>query len=634
MSMFGNGRKTIGVVIFNTSGEFQNEICVGMEKRSKELGYNLAIYASYGCYGENPKYHEGELAMFDLPDYENLDGLILVLDTLDDEEIRMRIVAKIKARVKCPVVSLRKPVPGFHNILIDEANTMEPVIRHVIEDHGKKDIAFMTGFEGRFDAELRLECFRKIMEEHGYPVGEHRYFYGDFWKGKGKDACDWFAQDGKYPEAILCANDHMALAVIDELVSRGIQVPDDVLVTGYDGVSEGEIHSPSLTTVNVDFTDMAYRAVDIIHRNQDVNVPADEYVSSHIIPRRSCGCRSNQDINTIQRRCQMHRQSSLKENLEMQFSFLSIAFAGCDDMDQISDIMGRYIYNLEGVENYFLCLRDDLESGKDIMVGFTDKMHARVILQNRGNQGVVDYIFDKNELLPKEFMTEEPQCYYFYPIHFLDRVFGYEALNFAYLQGTAESYSRWTISVSNGIEGILEQKKMNDLINELENMYIQDVLTGLYNRRGFEKYARMQFSKARAKETMICVIGIDMDGLKPINDIYGHHEGDSALRAVGYAIQEAAQLGQIAARIGGDEYEVIFPCDNEEEVIKWCETFEQSLENFNQKSLKPYNVYASWGYKVGVPKANDTIESYMNESDDIMYHNKVINKTKRNEALR
>lgn len=62
--------------------------------------------------------------------------------------------------------------------------------------------------------------------------------------------------------------------------------------------------------------------------------------------------------------------------------------------------------------------------------------------------------------------------------------------------------------------------------------------------------------------------------------------------------------------------------------------FERSLANYNKKSHKPYEVYASLGYKMGIPGAGDTLESYMRESDDIMYHNKVANKMKRNQTLR
>lgn len=632
--MFSNGRKTIGLFLFNPHEEFQSRISEKLHDKTKELGFNLAVFSSYGCYGQNPLFHKGEMEIMRLPLYEDFAGIILALDTIDKEEVRQIILDQVREKATCPVVSLRVHVEGVNNILMDENQVMEDVIRHVIEVHEKKNIAFMTGTKGRYDAQCRLECFQRIMAEYGYPVDEHQLFYGNFWKGPEKEACDWFFAEGRHPEAIICANDKMALMVIDELSSRGMTVPDDILVTGYDGIDEGEYNSPSLTTMRVDFYEMAMRALDLIVKHQDDNEVEDVYVSTELVLRESCGCEEYARNKAMELRCMNHKKMSDQENIEMQFSYMTIDFCELEELDTLHDVIRRYVYNIDGFQNYYIGFRDDIEDGRDVMEGYTDEMHIRVAFKNREDQGVVDYLYPRRELLPYELTGDEPQCYFFFPLHFLNLTFGYEAYNFGDVHSWNSSYVRWNVAISNAIENILEQRKMNHLLNELEHMYIQDVLTGLYNRRGFEKYARMQFSKARARGTLICVIGIDMDGLKPINDIYGHHEGDSALRAVGYAIQEAALPGQIGARIGGDEFEVIFPCESEEEVIQWCEIFEQSLKNFNRKSVKPYDVYASWGYKVGVPTANDTIESYMSESDDIMYKNKVINKTRRNQELR
>lgn len=632
--MFSNGRKTIGLFIFNTHGDFQSEICRGMAERAEQLGYNLAIFASYGNYGTNKDYYLGEMAIFDLPEYDKLSGIVLAFDTFNIPEAREQILENIRNYATCPVVSLREVLGGANNILVDEQHSIEGAIRHIIEVHGKKDIAFMTGFQGRYDAEARLSCFRKVMQEYGFPIGEHRVFYGDFWKNKGKEACDWFCTDGKYPEAIVCANDSMATAVIEELYERGIHVPEEIIVTGYDGVEEGMIFSPSLTSVYVDFREMAVQAVNLLDRHQEDDTLENIYISTRIVPRESCGCMERGAASTISQRCANHKKSTRQENLEMQFSFMSIDFSEVSSISMMHEVISRYIYNIKDFENYFICLRDDIEESGKQFRGYTENMHVRVGIKERLDMGEVDILFPKGALLPSETTGPLPQCYLFYPLHYQDSFFGYEAYSFLKNEGCGEAYVRWTIAVSNAIQNILAQKRMNDLIDELENMYVQDVLTGLYNRRGFEKYGRMQFSKARAKDNMVCVIGIDLDGLKPINDIYGHHEGDSALRAVAYAIQEAALYGQIGARIGGDEFEVIFPCSDESEVRRWVERFEQSLEHYNIKSNKPYDVHASWGWKIGVPTANDTIESYMNESDDDMYKNKVENKRKRNETLR
>lgn len=633
--MFSNGRKTIGLFIFNTHGEFQSKICQGMSERAEQLGYNLAIFASYGKYGINEDYFQGEMSIFELPRYDKLSGIVVAFDTFNNaDEARELILNNIKAHASCPVVSLREDVEGTSSVLIDDNYSMEGVIRHIIEGHGKKDLAFMTGIQGRHDAEARLACFRRIMEEYGYPVDEHRVYYGDFWKGKGKDACEWFFHDGKCPEAILCANDSMAMAVIDELYERGLRVPQDIIVTGYDGMEEGVVFSPALTSVAIDFKEMAFEAVNLIDRHQEDGQVENIYLSTHVVRRESCGCGDERYAITYSQRCMDHKRRARRENLEMQFSFMSIDFYKVPSIDKMHEVVSRYIYNIEDFKNYFICLRDDIESGKEVFHGYTDTMHVRLGIRDQGDMGSIDIPFERDLFLPAEFTGQEPQCYFFYPLHFQDNYFGYEAYSFHNNNRCGEAYVRWNISVSNAIQNILTQKKMNDLISELQNMYIQDVMTGLYNRRGFEQYARMQFAKARAEDSTVCVMGIDMDGLKPINDIYGHHEGDSALKAVGYAIQEAAMPGQIGARIGGDEFEVIFPCEGEEQVEKWVAVFERSLDNYNQKSKKPYDVHASLGYVVGVPEAGDSIEGYMKKSDNIMYRNKVENKRKRNEQLR
>ncbi|MCI9539226.1 MAG: GGDEF domain-containing protein [Eubacterium sp.] len=632
--MFSNGRKTIGLMIFNTYADFQSQICWGMAERAEQLGYNLAIISSYGSYGTYQEYYQGEMMIFDLPSYDEFAGIVVAFDTFNIPAARDRILEHIQEEADCPVVSLRERLVGVNNILIDEHHSMEGVIRHIVEEHGKKDIAFMTGHQGRFDAEARLRCFRKAMEKYELPVNDHRIFYGDFWREKGKEACDWFGQGGQYPEAIICANDYMALSVIDELYERGVRVPEDVLVTGFDGVEEGVVYSPSLTTLHVDFKEMAYGAVDLIHKHQDDDLVEDVFVSTKVVARESCGCLERGHSSTIAQRCAQHKFGARSENLEMQFSFMAIDFNQVSSIEEMHQVISKYIYNIENIKNYVICLREDVEENKVRFRGYSDTMHVRTAIKERLDMGEVDIPFERKLLLPEEMNSDEPQCYFFYPIHFQDSCFGYEAYSFLNHESYGTAYVRWTIAVSNAIHNILSQKKMNDLIVELENMYIQDVLTGLYNRRGFEKYGRMQFSKARARDSIICVLGIDLDGLKPINDIYGHHEGDSALRAVGYAIQEAAIQGQIGARIGGDEFEVIFPCRDKTDVENWIQVFEESLDNFNQKSQKPYDVHASWGYKIGVPTVNDTIESYMNESDDIMYKNKVANKLSRNEALR
>ncbi|MCR5798296.1 MAG: GGDEF domain-containing protein [Eubacterium sp.] len=632
--MYSNGRKTIGVLLYNLNGEFQVQICKALEKRTKEMGYNLAVFNMFGEYGQSPNHMTGELSIFDLPPYDELDGIIVALETFTSQMGKSYILKKIREEAKCPVVSLREYVPDFSNVLVDDEHAMDDIVDHLVNHHHIEDIAFMTGPENREDAQLRAQSFRNAMEENGITVSDDRIFYGDFWRWKAHDACDYFFANGKIPGAIACANDVMAIAVIEELYRRGYEVPGDVIVTGYDGDPAGQAFLPALTTVYVDFDDMANKAVNLLLEHEKDDEVETLYASTKLLVKESCGCEDCINRESMRRRILGHKTELYKENLEMQISFLTIALNQAKDIRDLHKVVKIYIYNFDNFTNYYICLREDFDQDVKTMHGYTDKMRLWVDMTDRTDRGRVDVKFDKSSLLPPDVVKEDPVCFYFSPIHHEDWCFGYAAMSFDHSKDDPGANIRWNIAIANFIQSQRIQKKMNNLIDELENMYVQDVLTGLYNRRGFEKYARMQFSQARAAETMICVMAIDMDGLKPINDIYGHHEGDSALKSVGYAIREAAHHGQIGARIGGDEFEVIFPCQGEEEVIEWINNFNASIENYNKKSNKPYFVYASCGYKIGIPTSNDTIESYMNESDDIMYKNKIANKIRRSQELR
>lgn len=632
--MFHNKRKTIGLFICNSDGEYQREISAGAAEQAAELGYNLAIFTCYGNYEQNLLYTQGERDIYDLPDYSEFAGIIVATDTFEIEDGLEKILNNIQTSAHCPVVSLRQKREGMSNILVDNISSMGGMIRHVIECHKAKDIAFMTGRRENADAIARLESFYQVMEEYGLPVSEHRVYWGDFWRNEGKNACDWFLEEGKCPDAIICANDFMAMAVIDELYKRNLRVPQDVIVTGYDGIVSGMIYSPSITTVSINFEDMAKKAVSLIDKHQNNEEIEDVYVTAELKARESCGCLEENYTSIVYYRCMNHDQIVEQDNLQMQFCFMNIQFGGVEKFENMHPIIQQYIYNIEGFENYAICLREDILMDEKEMHGYTDTMEARVVFHNRENQGNVRYEFDRHELIPKELASDEPKCYVFSPLHYQDECYGYEAYAYESPKDAGKLFIRWSMAIDDVIMNILVKSKMKRAIDELEVMYIQDAMTGLFNRRGFEKYARVQFVNARARDNMVCVVGIDMDGLKPINDIYGHHEGDSALRAVGYAIQEAAVSGQIGARIGGDEFEVLFPCQDEEDVKNWIRVFERSLDNYNKKSRKPYDVYASLGYKMGIPGAGDTLESFMRESDDIMYRNKVTNKMKRNQTLR
>lgn len=632
--MYGSKRKSIGVFLERAGSEFQNQLCKGIIEKAEDTGYNVAIFSSYGNYGQNDRYFVGDQYLWDLPPYEELDGIILALDTMEEKSSRKKLLSRVRSRSHCPIVSIREIMEGANNLLVDNTTCMNGIIDHFVKDHGLKHLCFMTGPEDHWDARERLECFRRKMKEYQLPCGERQYFWGDFWKNKGKEACDWFFGGDEKPEAIICANDYMALAVTSELIDRGYHIPEDICVSGYDGMLGTMSFTPSVTTVTVPFRDMGSAAVDLICKKQGHPEEVENvYFDAVVQKRESCGCMKSGGRETMALRQKLYEVNNVDQNREMQFHFMSIHLGECHTIEEVADRITYYAYNIEGFRDYCVCLCDHLLERTDFS-GFSDQMELRIAVRNREYLGSMQVPFDRRELLPDIMTGEEQQVWYFTPLHFQNFCFGYEALRFLDKESTGNLYLYWNIIVGNQIQDILTHQKMQKLIGQLEEMYDRDALTGMYNRRGFENYGNPMFDQAKEKGERIFLAIIDMDGMKQINDNYGHIEGDFALCKLRDAIGFACPPEVIQARTGGDEFEIVAQGVTKEEGLSYLTKLEQFLQEFNDSNEKRYDIHASCGYVCRVPTCEDSMEQFIKESDEIMYENKLENKRKRGEALR
>lgn len=633
--MFSNNRKTIGVFAENVGAEFQNDLCQGIAARAKELGYNVAVFTPFGNYGQNTKYYKGDRQLYELPEYEEFDGVIMALDTMGDPESRKAVLTQVRERCRCPVVSVREVISGANNLLVDNTTCMEGILRHFIEEHGFTRICFMTGPADHWDAQERLNCFKREMAQHELPVEDHQIFYGDFWKNKGKEACDWFldVEQEERPQVIICANDYMALSVASELIDRGYRIPEDICVSGYDGLQDTLNFTPSVTTMAVPFKKMGRKAIDIIDEKQDMPDKAEDYYFEvEVIRRESCGCVRGNKEEIVQTRRRWYEQIKEDQNREMQFCFMSINLGEFKTVEDIADRLSYFVYDVEGYDRYCLCLCESLEDKKEY-AGYSDTMELRVFADRNGN-GEDCAPFRREELLPAGVSGEEPQIWYFCPVHYEDYCYGYEAFRFQDEKTTGKLYLQWNTNIGNKIRDILNRNKMQGLIAQLEEMYDRDALTGLYNRHGMYKYGTEMVQRAAEREKPLFVASIDLDDMKYINDNFGHVEGDFAIKTIAQLLREVSPENGIAVRSGGDEYILMAEKLTDEQAANLFINFEKKISIFNGNGQKPYEIHASVGYVNRVPDPDESMERFIQESDAKMYQGKKEYKKKRGGIVR
>jgi LacI family transcriptional regulator len=214
------------------------------------------------------------------------DGLIL-----HDRILPAAGIARLAAAV--PIVTLAgSPTPASMNVRCDNESGMRALVRHLVLDHGYRSLAYLSGNADSPDSRARAAAFEAAAAAAGVRVQSGSGWRGNYSASGGASVvASLLAGGGELPRAIVCANDQTALGVMHALARRGVAVPRDVAVTGFDDVPVARHLHPPLTTVRQPIQQMAATAFDALYERistgggeQDVVFPV------RLIVRESCGC--------------------------------------------------------------------------------------------------------------------------------------------------------------------------------------------------------------------------------------------------------------------------------------------------------------------------------------------------------
>ncbi|MEU1369638.1 LacI family DNA-binding transcriptional regulator [Streptomyces sp. NPDC005803] len=258
---------------------YSDQIIRGMERAARRHGYALLIAASL----------EGGPESLVAKVAGRVDGFAVLAQTVPTEDLEV-----ISRRL--PVVMLAGPreIDHLDHIVVANADGQRELTRHLIEDHGLRRLVFVGGDTDSPDAEARFLGFQEACREAGLPAPDEPALRTTMMKqAEGARAAETLLdRGGERPEAMLFANDQMAVGALRALARRGVRVPQDMAVTGFDGIPLGRIVQPPLTTVRQPIRRLGEQAVELlVQRLSDTGrEPVSLTLPVSVIRRASCGC--------------------------------------------------------------------------------------------------------------------------------------------------------------------------------------------------------------------------------------------------------------------------------------------------------------------------------------------------------
>lgn len=284
-------RKTIGVIMDTMDGRYQTNIANNLKKTSQHHDMHLLFFSGVALDSpeENEQQHN---TIFSLPNTEMLDGIILVLSSLENYSGQDG-VEKLSARFKdVPIISISIPVGGALNIMLDNMKSMDIMFEHMLKHHEMKDIAFISGPMKNYEAINRHKAYMARLEANGLEYNEAKVYEGNFFDDSGKAAVDYFARHNeKMPRGIVAANDEMAIGAYLRLTELGYRIPEDVAITGFDNIDTAQDFFPPFTTFDQRTSHMSQVAIEqMIEMIEGRTLPGVCLTVGNIIVRESCGC--------------------------------------------------------------------------------------------------------------------------------------------------------------------------------------------------------------------------------------------------------------------------------------------------------------------------------------------------------
>ena len=230
-------------------------------------------------------------AVYNLVNEKSIDGLISLTGTISHFVDEADLEAYLQRFQPLPIVNIAEEVSKMPSIVLDNPKGIHDMMEHLIDVHHYQKIGYVRMREGHTEGDIRFEAYKEALKGFGLPYDPDLVVPGDYYDQPEAIVSLLYDERKVHPEAIVISDDYMALPIMEILQNRGISIPQDVAIVGFDDIEEARYIDPQLTTLRQPLLEQAHQAVEIVLAAiRGDTVPLKIELSPQLVIRQSCGC--------------------------------------------------------------------------------------------------------------------------------------------------------------------------------------------------------------------------------------------------------------------------------------------------------------------------------------------------------
>lgn len=649
--------KTIAVIAYSLTIEYSLTVLNGIKSFfDKKNDVNLIVIPVKTKYSREFMYNYQYWNIIQLLKSDSIDAVIVVTNSF----LNIVSVDELSKALECllpkPVISVSTPLnlPDNKYTCVSCDNAYLQIVEHLTKKHSRKKIAFFSAsLTNSPESQEREKAYYAALKAQGLETNENFIFPGDY---TPKTCYDYIKEHYKSKEdipfdALLCANDYMAVGCIGALHEIGVSIPEDICVVGFDDTEVAVTCNPTVSTINQQIAQTGFKAAEVTYNIlEGKSVNNRTVIDSYPVYRQSCGCiAKNLKLNGYL------SQNGQYINSEDLTKALDVFSNGLNDMDiltnhlNLTDSITNMNTFFEGLKTSLDILRVPLFSictfDEPIQLEYNEEFElpkkANFIINVDTERKKFSNYFDAggksfnpyNSLLPKDIDVPKNGLFYMAPIFMKNKLYGYMLCKLP-----MPKYPLYAViskilvnAFVNSYEFSRNDIERAKLVEKNQNLNFEaktDELTQLFNRRGFQEYGKQLLEVSLASEKTGSILFCDLDGLKKINDTWGHETGDLAIKTEAKVLRSAFRDSDLIGRLSGDEFGVVAPGFHVEKIDVLRERLMDLNEEFSKEAKLPFTLSISIG-AVAYDKENSDLKELLKFADKELYKEKKIKHPKR-----